>query len=171
MHAPDSRRQSRGRRFGRVIVPVVLPLVWLAGVTACSSSKSASTTTTSSATVATASYSVNATAGNAAFCQSYLTAEQKLVTDASNAAAQSTDTAAATNVVAEIQTTYQSLTDSAPADIKPQFNTVNTVIQRARSVQDLSAAALPADAAAARDQVTAWTKTNCGFDPTTVTAN
>jgi len=167
MHPPDSRRRSSGRRFGRVIVPAVLPVLWLAGATACSSSNTASTTTTSAAT-ATTGHAVKATAGNAAFCQSYLTAEQKLVTDASSTATQSTDTAAASLVV-EIQTTYQALTDSAPADIKPQFDTVNTVIQRARSAQDLSAAALPADAAAARDQITEWTKTNCGFDPTTVT--
>jgi len=111
---------------------------------------------------------VHATAGNEAYCQMYFDAVTKLNADTVKAAAasgQTNDTQPFIALIPEVKTTYQQVTEGAPSDIKPDFATLNTRVQAVQTLDDLSNVPTPADAKAADDRITAWTQTNCGFDP------
>ncbi len=99
--------------------------------------------------------SVKATPDNLAFCQTFA----KFVNDPPPVNSDST------TFLSIYKTMFQQLTDLSPAELAPDWQTVNAIIQGAADFESLGKTTDTPAFTAATDRISAWTTTNCGFDP------
>lgn len=128
-----------------------------------------STSSTSGGSQMTTITSVVATPGNEAFCDKAVEAINEAVGALNKAATAMTGDAETAKkafddaILEAYKPLFQKLTDAAPAQIKPDFEMMNDIVQKATDYGDLAAAQNQDELEAASKRVESYMKDNCGI--------
>ncbi len=128
-------------------------------------SASSSSTTSSTARPSTTTSSVAVSPANQPFCDGFRTGLTEL--SSSIPRLDPNDPTQMARALQQAKAFFAGLVPTAPAAIRADWDQLNQVVQAANTIDDVNSAATGATKDAT-DRIEAWSKANCGFDPSQV---